>query len=110
MIKQRVYSKYAQDAAFLIGQQIKLARKNKKWSSANLAERAGITRETLQRIENGDMRTSIGLVFEVAAIIGVSLFTEDKQLFSNNLELIQSKIELLPQRIRMQKKVVDDNF
>ena len=110
MIKQRVYSKYAQDAAFLIGQQIKLARKNKKWSSANLAERAGITRETLQRIENGDMRTSIGLVFEVAAIIGVPLFTEDKQLFSNNLELIQSKIELLPQRIRIQKKVVDDNF
>jgi transcriptional regulator with XRE-family HTH domain len=110
MIKQRVYSKYALDAAFLIGQQIKLARKSKKWSSANLAERAGITRETLQRIENGDMRTSIGLVFEVAAIIGVPLFTEDKQLFSNNLELIQSKIELLPQRIRTQKKVVDDNF
>ena len=110
MIKQRVYSKYAQDAAFLIGQQIKLARKSKKWSSANLAERAGITRETLQRIENGDMRTSIGLVFEVAAIIGVPLFTEDKQLFSNNLELIQSKIELLPQRIRTQRKVVDDNF
>jgi transcriptional regulator with XRE-family HTH domain len=110
MIKQRVYSKYAQDAASLIGQQIKLARKSKKWSSANLAERAGITRETLQRIENGDMRTSIGLVFEVAAIIGVPLFTEDKQLFSNNLELIQSKIELLPQRIRTKKKVVDDNF
>jgi hypothetical protein len=56
------------------------------------------------------MRTSIGLVFEVAAIIGVPLFTEDKQLFSNNLELIQSKIELLPQRIRTKKKVVDDNF
>ena len=43
MIKQRVYSKYAQDAAFLIGQQIKLARKNKQWSSSNLAERTGIT-------------------------------------------------------------------
>ena len=51
MIKQRVYSKYAKETAFLIGQQIKLARKTRKWSSANLAERAGITRETLQRMQ-----------------------------------------------------------
>ncbi|MBY0540132.1 MAG: helix-turn-helix transcriptional regulator [Arcobacteraceae bacterium] len=110
MVKHRVYSKYAQETAFLIGQQIKLARKTRKWSSANLAERAGITRETLQRIENGDMKTAIGLVFEVATIVGVPLFTEDRQQLSNNLELIQSKIELLPQRIRTQRKVVDDNF
>jgi len=110
MVKKRVYSKYSQDAAYLIGQQIKLARKNKKWSSANLAERAGITRETLQRIEAGDMKSSIGLVFEVATIVGVSLFEEDKQQISNNIELIQTKIELLPKRIRSQKKVVDDDF
>ena len=110
MVKHRVYSKYAQETAFLIGQQIKLARKTRKWSSANLAERAGITRETLQRIENGDMKTAIGLVFEVVTIVGVPLFTEDRQQLSNNLELIQSKIELLPQRIRTQRKVVDDNF
>jgi transcriptional regulator with XRE-family HTH domain len=110
MVKKRVYSKYAQDAACLIGQQIKLARKNKKWTSANLAQRAGITRETLQRIESGDMKSSIGLVFEVATIVGVALFEEDKQYISNNLELIQTKIELLPKRIRNQKKVVDDDF
>lgn len=56
------------------------------------------------------MKTAIGLVFEVATIVGVPLFTEDRQQLSNNLELIQSKIELLPQRIRTQRKVVDDNF
>ncbi len=110
MIKERIYSKYAQDAAFLMGQQIKLARKNRKWSSANLAERAGITRLTLQKIEAGDMKTSIGLVFEVAVIVGVTLFDEDKQHLSTNIELIQSKIQLLPKRIRNQNKVVDDDF
>lgn len=110
MIKKRVYSKYAQEAAFLMGQQIKLARKNRKWSSANLAERAGITRLTLQKIEAGDMKTSIGLVFEVAVIVGVTLFDEDKQHLSTNIELIQSKIQLLPKRIRNQNKVVDDDF
>jgi len=110
MVKKRVYSKYTQEAVSLIGQQIKLARKSRKWTSANLAERAGITRETLQRIEAGDMKSAIGLVFEVAAIVGVPLFDEDRQHFSNNIELIQSKIQLLPKRIRSQKKVVDDDF
>jgi transcriptional regulator with XRE-family HTH domain len=110
MAKERVYTKYAQEAAFLMGQQIKLARKNRKWSSANLAERAGITRLTLQKIEAGDMKASIGLVFEVAVIVGVPLFDEDKQQFSTNIELIQSKIQLLPKRIRSQRKVVDDDF
>ncbi len=110
MVKKRVYSTYAQEAAFLIGQQIKLARKNRKWSSANLAERAGITRETLQRIENGDMKPAIGLVFEVATIVGVPLFEQDNHHLSHNIELIQSKIQLLPQRVRNPQKVVDDGF
>ena len=56
------------------------------------------------------MKASIGLVFEVAVIVGVPLFDEDKQQFSTNIELIQSKIQLLPKRIRSQRKVVDDDF
>ncbi len=56
------------------------------------------------------MKTSIGLVFEVAVIVGVTLFDEDKQHVSTNIELIQSKIQLLPKRIRNQNKVVDDDF
>ena len=105
MVKHRVYSKYAQETAFLIGQQIKLARKTRKWSSANLAERAGITRETLQRIENGDMKTAIGLVFEVATIVGVPLFTEDRQQLSNNLELIQSKLNFYHNELELKERL-----
>ena len=55
MVKQRAYSKYAKEAAFLLGQQIKLGRKNRQWSEQNLAERAGISRATLQKIEAGEM-------------------------------------------------------
>ena len=75
-----------------------------------MAERAGITRETLQRIENGDMKPAIGLVFEVATIVGVQLFEQDNNHLYHNIELIQSKIQLLPQRVRNHKKVVDDGF
>ena len=50
MTKERVYSKYAQQAAFLMGKQIKLARKNRKWSSSNLIESAGIISLTLKKL------------------------------------------------------------
>jgi len=110
MTKQRVYSKYAKEAAFLLGQQIKLSRKKRKWSEANLAERAGISRRTLQKIEAGEMTPAIGLVFEVAALVGVPLFVQDSQRLSTSIDLTQSKIALLPKRIREQTKVADDDF
>lgn len=110
MTKQRVYSKYAQEAAFLMGQQIKLARKERKWSLVNLAERAGISKRTLQKIEAGEMTPAIGLVFEVAALVGVSLFEQDSQRLATSIDLTQSKIALLPKRIREQTKVAEDDF
>jgi len=61
MVKQRTYSKYAQEAALLLGKQIKLGRKQRKWSEKNLADRIGISRATLQKIENGEMTCAIGL-------------------------------------------------
>ncbi len=54
MTKQRTYSKYAQEAVTLLGEQIKLGRKQRQWSEKNLAERAGISRATLQKIESID--------------------------------------------------------
>jgi transcriptional regulator with XRE-family HTH domain len=110
MIKQRAYSKYAKEAVFLLGQHIKLERKKRKWSEQNLAARAGISRATLQKIEAGEMSPSIGLVFEVAALLGVPLFEHDSRTLANSLELTQSKIALLPKRIKNKSKAVDDDF
>jgi transcriptional regulator with XRE-family HTH domain len=110
MAKQRIYSKYAKEAALLLGQQIKLGRKKRKWSEANLAERAGISRRTLQKIEAGEMTPSIGLVFEVASLVGVPLFEQDNQRLEASIDLTQAKLALLPKRIRKQSKVVDDDF
>jgi transcriptional regulator with XRE-family HTH domain len=110
MVKQRAYSKYAKEAAFLLGQQIKLGRKNRQWSEQNLAVRAGISRATLQKIEAGEMSPSIGLVFEVAALVGVPLFEQDSRALATSIELTQSKIALLPKRIKIKTKAVDDDF
>ena len=110
MAKLRTYSKYAQDATTLLGKQIKLRRKQRKWSEHNLAERAGISRATLQKIENGEMSCSIGLVFEVATLVGINLFENDKLPLSNHIEQTKDKIALLPQRIQVKKRNVDDDF
>jgi len=110
MTKQRAYSKYAKEAAFLLGQQIKLGRKERQWSEQNLAARAGISRATLQKIEAGEMSPSIGLVFEVAALVGVPLFEQESRALATINELTQSKIALLPKRIRNNTKAVDDDF
>lgn len=109
-MKPRVYSKYAKEAAFLLGQQIRLERKKRQWSEQNLAERAGISRATLQKIEAGEMSPSIGLVFEVAALVGVPLFEQESRVLATSIELAQSKIALLPKRIRTKTKAVDDDF
>jgi len=110
MMKQRAYSKYAKEAAFLLGQQIKLGRKNRQWSEQNLAVRAGISRATLQKIEAGELSPSIGLVFEVAALVGVPLFDQDNRALATSIELTQSKIALLPKRIKTKTKAVDNDF
>ncbi len=110
MMKQRTYSKYAKEAAFLLGQQIKLGRKKRKWPEQNLANRAGISRATLQKIEAGELSPSIGLVFEVATLVGVPLFEQDNQALATSIDLTQSKIALLPKRIKNKTKTVDDDF
>ncbi|WP_028672375.1 helix-turn-helix transcriptional regulator [Saccharospirillum impatiens] len=110
MTKQRTYSKYAQEAALLMGEQIKLGRKQRKWTEQNLADRTGISRATLQKIENGDMSCAIGLVFEVATLVGINLFEQDKLSLTKQIEHIKDKVALLPQRIKTKTKVIDDDF
>ncbi|MFA6303678.1 MAG: helix-turn-helix transcriptional regulator [Legionella sp.] len=110
MSKVRVYSAYAIEACRLFGGLIQLGRKNKKWTAQDLADRAGITRLTLHKIEQGEMSCSIGLFFEVAALVGVSLYDMGEQSLSKQLGRVDDKLALLPKSIRQSKKVVDDEF
>lgn len=107
---ERVYSKYARDAAILCGKLIKLGRKERKWTEQELAERAGISRGTLNKIEKGDLRCEIGLVFEVAALTGVTLFQPTSARMTVDIDAVTNKLALLPQSVRTKNKVVEDDF
>jgi transcriptional regulator with XRE-family HTH domain len=106
----RVYSPYAREAAQLLGAQILQARRERRWSAQQLADRAGITRVTLNKIEQGDLTVGLGLAFEVAALVGVPLFQEDRARLSADVDRIRDRLALLPQRVRMPKEPVTDDF
>ncbi|MBS0002342.1 MAG: helix-turn-helix transcriptional regulator [Thioalkalivibrio sp.] len=110
MAKQRTYSRYTREAATLLAKQIQLGRKQRKWTEHDLADRAGISRATLQKIEKGDLSVAVGLVFEVAAVVGVALFDEDRGSLASHIARTDDKLALLPSAVRKRRKPVDDEF
>jgi transcriptional regulator with XRE-family HTH domain len=67
-----------------VGEQIKLARLRRKLSSEQVAERAGIGRSTLVKLEQGHVGVSIGHVLNVLKVLGLEkdflLLAKDDEL------------------------------
>ncbi len=106
----RTYSRYTRDASILFGKLIHAARKERKLTAQELADRAGISRGLLQRIEKGDLKCEIGAAFEVATIVGVKLFDADETTLTTHLRQTDDKLALLPKRIKSKKKALRDDF
>jgi len=85
------------------GKQLKTARKDRQWRQADLAERLGLTRQTIARMEKGDPGVSAGQYFSVAWLLGVTILDLDQsdQPISKNLKTRVS---------RKKDKPIDDNF
>jgi transcriptional regulator with XRE-family HTH domain len=54
-----------------LGEQIKLARKRRRLTTLQVAERASINRSTLYQIEKGNPSVSIGSYFNVLRVLGL---------------------------------------
>ncbi len=106
----RTYSRYNREALSLLGGLIRAARKERKLISQEVADRAGVSRGLLQRIEKGDPKCAIGAVFEVATIVGMKLFDADKTTLTKHIRQTEEKLALLPKSVRKTTKAVDDNF
>ena len=106
----RSYSRYAREAAALLGLMIRTARIESDMTVADIAERAGISRGLVHRIEKGEMGSSIGAAFEVAAIVGLRLFQAEPTTLTRQLSLEREKLALLPQSVRAGATRVKDDF
>lgn len=63
----------------VLGQIIKERRKLLRITQAHLAEMAGITDRTLQKIENGNANPTIKLLVQITNILGLEIKLEVKK-------------------------------
>ena len=95
--------------AKLLGLMIRNARIEGDITVGDLAERAGISRGLVHRIEKGEMGSSIGAAFEVAAIVGLRLFETEPTTLTRHRLMERDKLTLLPKSVRKgTAKVIDD--
>lgn len=106
----RSYSRYSQEAVILLGQLIRRARIEKRITVEELAERSGLSRGLVHRIERGDLGCAIGAVFETAVVVGVRLFDADQSTLTREISANTSTLALLPQTVRTSTAPVKDDF
>lgn len=106
----RSYSRFSREAVALLGQLIRVHRIERKLGLEELATRAGVSRDMMRRIERGDPRCGIGLVFEAATIVGVSLFESDRSRLTMLLDEQKDKLRLLPKAVHKSRAEVKDDF
>ena len=84
MPRNRSYSRVTREALIVLGKLIRVSRAERGLTAHELADRAGISRTTLCNIVKGLPGPEIGIVFEVASMVGVRLFDYDEAARSDH--------------------------
>ncbi len=102
------YSPATMEALHLLGKRVRLARLERRWTLAELAERVGVSPVTIRKVETGDPSVALGTALEAAVLAGVALFDPDpiRRVFES--AHLSALLALLPARVR--KGRVEDNF
>lgn len=114
--KVRNYSLYTKEACRLLGMLIRNARKEKRMTIEELADRASTSPNFVRRVEKGGLTGEIGVAFELAFIVGVPLFqpentdTPNPKYLNYKISEALQKEALLPQSARKPKEIVKDDF
>jgi len=107
--KKRAYARYTLEGITLLGKLVQHGRKQRRMTETDLSQRLGISRSTVQRIEKGDPKVAIGIMFEAAALVGVKLFDTDEKGVAALSSRVDDRISVLPKHIyKAGKKVVDE--
>jgi len=107
---KHTWSKSASEAAQVLGLEVARARRERRWTAAELAERAGITAVTLRKVERGDPTVSLGIAFEVATLVGVRLLGVERSALAGLVERGRDRLALLPASVRGPAGSIHDDF
>ena len=87
-------------AAHTLGEHLTVWRKLQNLTAEQVAERAGITRGTLRRLENGDPAVGLGVTLSVARALGqLDQFVAAMDPYESDLGRARAD-QRLPQRVR----------
>jgi transcriptional regulator with XRE-family HTH domain len=103
-------SPMTRDAVVVLGQLVASERRVQRRTAADLAERAGISRDTLYRVERGDPSVAVGTVLELLVLLGVPLFGHDATGLAREAAAGRRLLTLLPDRVRRVAAEPDDDF
>ena len=110
MRKPHTYHPQTLDAAQLLGLEVSRVRRERRTTTKDLAERAGISPVTLRKIEKGDPTVELGAAFEVATLLGIVLFAPDRRELATMIEHARTRLALLPARVRESASADHDAF
>ncbi len=111
MSSPRPYTRHTREAVALLGQLIRATRIERGLKVQDLADRVGVSRDLMHRIEKGDPRCGIGVVFEAATVLALPLFAADHGRVADERARLDEKLRLLPKAVhRPSDDEVDDAF
>lgn len=102
------YSRSTLQILQTFGQMIRLARLERKMPQIELAERLGVSRQTVSALEQGEPKVGIGIVFEAAVIVGIPLLAPDRPTLDKVSTVVGGLATLLPSRTGGVKELSDD--
>lgn len=105
----RSYSQNTMDTLKVMGNLVALNRKEKGLTAQALADKVGVSRGLIHRIERGDPKCEIGVVFELATLLGIPLMSSEIPVFVL-ADTIESRISVLPKSVRAKGKEVSNDF
>jgi transcriptional regulator with XRE-family HTH domain len=109
MAHARTYSSPTREAIRLLGLEVARARRARRWSVAELAERVGVSHMTIRAVEQGRTSVSIGTAFEVATVLGLELFGPPEEV-ERRIDRTRDRLALLPAAVRKTQADIDDDF
>lgn len=110
MRRTHTFAPQTLDAARVLGLEVARARRERRWTLAELADRAGVSAVTLRKVERGDPTVALGTAFEVATLLGIELFGADRAGLADLVERGRDRLALLPARVREPAGELHDDF
>jgi transcriptional regulator with XRE-family HTH domain len=90
-----------------LGQDLAVARKRRRMSRTEMAERMMVNLKTVQRMESGDPAVGIGIVATALWVFGVQRRLGDLMTPESDMAALQEDIKKLPRDFRKTRKRTD---